>query len=193
MYVNGPALLEDQRRERRFRGAGRSHRRCLRRSLQVHPAHQILAIVSSIGRPTNAMDHTINGACHCRNLSFELSTRTPVQDIRARACDCSFCRIHAAKNWSDPEGSVTIRIADERNWQKYRFALQTADFYICRVCGAYLGAILADDEGTWSTVNLRLSALAVGEENASYGAEDTIDRIQRRKRVWTPTTIIAGH
>lgn len=76
--------------------------------------------------------------------------------------------------------------------QKYRFALKTADFYICRVCGAYLGAILSDDKGTWSTVNLRLSALTltVDEEPASYGSEDTVDRVTRRKRVWTPTRIV---
>ena len=67
--------------------------------------------------------------------------------------------------------------------QRYRFALKTADFYICRVCGAYLGAILSDDEGTWSTVNLRLSALTVDEEPASYGSEDTFNRVTRRKRV----------
>lgn len=138
------------------------------------------------------MTHTVAGACHCKNLSFELLTRTPLKDIRARACDCSFCRIHAAMNWSDPQGSVTIRIADEQYLQKYRFALRTADFYICRVCGSYLGAVLSDDEGTWSTVNLRLSRLTVDEEPASYGTEDTIDRVTRRKRIWTPTTIVTG-
>ena len=138
------------------------------------------------------MTDRIEGACHCGNLSFELLTRTPLKDIRARACDCSFCRIHAAKNWSDSEGSVTIRIADERRLQKYRFALQTADFYICRVCGTYLGAVLSDGEGAWSTVNLRLTRLTVDEETAQYGAEDTTERVTRRKRVWTPTTIVIG-
>ena len=60
------------------------------------------------------------------------------------------------------------------------------------MCGTYLGAILSDDDGTWSTVNLQLSELSVDEEVASYGAEDTSDRVARRKRVWTPTTIITG-
>ena len=81
---------------------------------------------------------------------------------------------------------------DELYLQKYRFALRTADFYICRVCGAYLGAVLSDQEGTWSTVNLRLSGLTVDEETAHYGAEDTIDRVTRRKRIWTPTKIDIG-
>lgn len=135
------------------------------------------------------MIETIAGKCHCGNLSFELLTETAPTEIRARACDCRFCRMHAARNWSDPEGSVTIYVGDQRLLQKYRFALRTADFYVCRVCGAYLGAVLSDDEGTWSTLNLRLTDLVVHSEAADYGNEDTSDRIARRKRLWTPTVL----
>lgn len=133
---------------------------------------------------------TVRGACHCGNLSYELATDRPPEAIGARACDCRFCRIHGALNWSDPLGSVVIRIADERNLNRYRFALRTADFYVCRCCGTYLGAVLVDDEGAWATVNLRLSELAVRAAAASYGGEDTTARIERRKRVWTPARIL---
>ena len=85
-----------------------------------------------------------------------------------------------------------IRVQDVQRLYKYRFALRTADFYICTTCGAYLGAVLADDTGTWSTLNLRLTALSIEEEVASYGAEDADDRIDRRKRLWTPTEIHMG-
>jgi hypothetical protein len=146
---------------------------------------------TSAGNPDETI-HTLSGECHCGNLSFSLSTRIAPKDIRARACDCRFCRMHAARNWSDPDGSAVIRVGDERQLHKYRFALGTADFYICRICGAYLGAVLADDEGTWSTVNLRLNELSVDENSASYGAEDSPGRIARRKRVWTPTVIVTG-
>lgn len=138
------------------------------------------------------MSYIVAGACHCKNLSFEITTRIPPQEIRPRACDCSFCRSHGAQNWSDAAGTAIIRIAKQDHLQRYRFALRTADFFICRVCGCYIGAILADGDGTWSTVNLRLSGLALNAEIARYGAEDTIARISRRKLVWTPTTIIAG-
>jgi hypothetical protein len=138
------------------------------------------------------MLHKLLGKCHCHNLSFELSTRTPVTEIEARACDCRFCRIHAARNWSDPDGEVIIRIGDVKLTQEYRFGLHTADFLICRACGAYLGAVLSDKGGKWSTINLRLTDLGVGEMTASYGCETASDRIARRKRVWTPTKIIRG-
>lgn len=138
------------------------------------------------------MTHTISGSCHCGKLSYVLSTQIHPKNIQARACDCAFCRKHAAMNWSDPEGTATIHVADELSLQKYRFGLKTADFYICRVCGAYIGAVLTDENRAWSTVNLRLSELAVSEETASYGSEDTLARVERRKRVWTPTKIVVG-
>jgi len=138
------------------------------------------------------MTHTIIGACHCKNLSYELTTGIPAADIRARACDCSFCRAHGAQNWSDPAGAVVIRIADQQQLQRYRFALRTADFYICRTCGNYLGAILADSDGTWSTVNLRLAGMPLQAEPASYGAEDIDARITWRKKFWTPTTLVTA-
>lgn len=136
------------------------------------------------------MPHTITGACHCNNLSFELTSSIAPEDIRARACDCRFCRIHGARNWSDPKGSAIIRIADPGQLQKYRFALRTADFYVCRVCGAYLGAVLTEKRQCVSTVNLRLTKSNAEDEPASYGAEDITGRVDRRLKVWTPTVVI---
>jgi hypothetical protein len=133
----------------------------------------------------------IRGQCHCGNLSYELDTQIAESDIKARACDCGFCRIHAAKNWSDPNGRGTVEVKNPQQLQRYLFALATAEFFICRVCGAYLAAVLSATEGTWSTVNLRLSNLSdVPEESASYGSEGEGERISRRKRVWTPTLLV---
>lgn len=134
---------------------------------------------------------TIEGHCHCGNISFELTTAIPTMRIEARACDCSFCQMHGAKNWSDPKGTTTIRVHEDARLQRYLFALKTAEFYICTTCGAYVGAVLSESQGVWSTVNLRLTQLAeVSERPASYGSEQTADRVSRRKRVWTPTTIL---
>ena len=138
------------------------------------------------------MNLLLSGTCHCGNLSYEVRSRVPFSKILARACDCNFCRIHAAKNWSDPEGFANICIGDVKKLQKYKFALKTADFYICRECGAYLGAVLSDQDGTWSTVNLRLIKSPIISEIANYGVENTSERIERRKRVWTPTVVTDG-
>lgn len=135
---------------------------------------------------------SLRGSCHCGNLSYELTTNVPAAEIRARACDCRFCRIHAAANWSDPAGLVIIRAIDTQQLQKYRFALKTADFYLCRTCGSYLGAVLEDETGAWATINLRLADTEFRSKPASYGAEDTAARIERRRRLWTPAKIILG-
>ena len=135
------------------------------------------------------MMHTINGSCHCGILSFVLETDVSPELITARACECNFCRIHGAKNWSDPNGKTEIHVRDPKRLQRYRFALRTADFFICMTCGAYIGAVLFDDKDAWSTVNLRLSSLDVAESSAGYGSEDLDGRIARRKRNWTPTIV----
>ncbi len=132
----------------------------------------------------------IRGQCHCGNISYELGTQVAEWEIKARACDCSFCRVHAARNWSDPNGSATIEVGDEQQLQRYLFALETAYFFIFRLCGAKVGAVLFAADGTWSTVNLRLSDLSeVAEESASYGEESEFERISRRKKGWTPTLL----
>ena len=132
----------------------------------------------------------IRGQCHCGNLSYQLRTQISEAKIIARACACRFCRLHGARPWSDPDGNTTIQVSDAQQLQRYLFALATAEFYICRVCGAYVGAVLVAGEGTWSTVNLRLSDLSeVAEESASYGEESEFERISRRKKVWTPTLL----
>ena len=135
----------------------------------------------------------IQGQCHCGNLAFELSTEASESDIAPRACDCSFCRIHGAKTWSDPNGHATITVQHQRYLQKYLFALETAEFWVCRVCGAYIGAVLSDQDGMWSTLNLRLTRFhSLPESPVSYGAEQADERISRRKRVWTPTAVVGA-
>lgn len=135
----------------------------------------------------------IQGQCHCGNLAFDLSTEASESEIEPRACDCTFCRIHGAKNWSDPNGRVTIRVRDQRFLQKYLFSLKTAEFFICRACGAYVGAVLSNGDGMWSTVNLRLTRFhSLPASPASYGLEQAEERISRRKNVWTPTEVIGA-
>lgn len=134
--------------------------------------------------------HTIRGACHGGNLAYVRRTHTSPDAARARARDYGFCRMHAARNGSDPEGKAVIRMRDVHHPQRYRFGLRTADFLLCTVCGAYLGAVFSAGGPSWSTVNLRLSALDVGENGASYGSEDTGARIARRQHAWTATAVI---
>ena len=136
------------------------------------------------------MSTTIQGACHCGNLSFELRTEQKAEDIVARACDCGFCRMHATRNWSDPAGEARICVGSPADLSRYTFGHGAIEFLVCRQCGGYAGAVLRDAEGTWSTLNLRLTAYRdVPEQAASYGAQSAEERTARRKRIWTPTVV----
>jgi hypothetical protein len=131
-----------------------------------------------------------DGGCHCGNLAYVFETTADLEALGLRACQCGFCRAHNARNTSDPHGSVHITVREATQLNRYRFALQTADFLICRSCGVYIGALLSDDGRSWFTVNVNtllpppgLDAVIVPHD---FGAEDGTSRVDRRKSKWTP-------
>ena len=139
------------------------------------------------------MSNLIEGACHCGNLSFELSTEQHPQDIIARACDCGFCRMHATRNWSDPNGWARLKVRDGSALKRYRFGYKAIDFMVCTECGGYAGAVLSDHDGSWASLNLRLTKYRdVPEAPASYGSQSADERVARRKEVWTPVRVEIG-
>lgn len=136
----------------------------------------------------------IEGSCHCGNIRFALETDILRSDVIARSCECSFCRKHGAKTFSDPNGSSEFLVRNEDKLQRYVFALGTADFFICKACGVYIGGVVSEDQASWSTLNLRLKDLSgVSSVARSYCGEDAKQRIARRKKDWTPTKLGSGH
>lgn len=134
----------------------------------------------------------IQGACHCGNISYELGTATPLEAITARSCDCTFCRLHGARTWSDPDGEAIIHVADPERLRRYRFGTGSTDFLICASCGAYAGAMVSEGARTWVTLNLRLTGVKVPANPVHYGAEDRDSRTSRRQQLWTPARLIEG-
>ena len=63
-------------------------------------------------------------------------------DWAVRYCGCRFCRAHRAVSWSDRHGRLDFWCRTARALERYRFGLKTADFYLCRACGVYVGACL---------------------------------------------------
>ncbi|MBB5520067.1 GFA family protein [Amphiplicatus metriothermophilus] len=130
------------------------------------------------------------GQCHCGKLKASFETQKTPAELGVRTCQCDFCRRVGAVNISDPEGAVVIDAA-EADVLRYRFALRTADFLLCRNCGVYIAAVIGEGENIRSTINvagLRMKAfLNVEEAPMEYGAESTEERIARRFRKWTPT------
>jgi hypothetical protein len=133
---------------------------------------------------------TFEGGCHCGALGFSFQTSLSAAEWGVRACQCGFCRAHAARTTSDPSGRLAFRVTGREALQRYRFGLRTADFLLCRDCGIYLGAQIATARGAFGIINtLALVAQPAGLPAASaanYGSETADERIARRERRWTP-------
>jgi hypothetical protein len=136
----------------------------------------------------------LTGGCHCGNLELTFETRRQPREMAVRACGCSFCRRHGVRTASDPDVRVEFLVRDPLRLSRYRFALATAEFLICRTCGVYVGALMADAGSAYAIVNINAlampglftqSALAV-----SYDQESTAERRARRRTRWTPAAMI---
>jgi len=134
------------------------------------------------------------GQCHCGAIRIELTTGRPPGDQMLGACQCSFCRKHNARAFSDPKAHVTLTAADPRFLQRYSFGLKTSDQIICRRCGVYVAMILTDGGQTWSVINVDTlddrALFTRTPEMRDYDAENREGRIARRKARWCPTTLV---
>ncbi len=76
---------------------------------------------------------------------------------------------------------------------RYRFALRTADFLVCRTCGVYVAAVCTIDDATFGTLNVNVlearAAFTQAPARVDYDAETVAERIARRRRAWTPTVV----
>ena len=137
-------------------------------------------------------DAVYAGSCHCGAIGFRYTTALAPPEWAVRECQCSFCRAHGAATTSDTSGTIEWTAADGYALRRYRFGLATADFLVCRTCGAYAGAMLETPRGRFGIVNTRLlqprpDGLAAAAA-VTYDGEDSAGRIARRERRWTPVT-----
>ncbi|MDH3581014.1 MAG: hypothetical protein OEM91_10365 [Hyphomicrobiales bacterium] len=142
--------------------------------------------------------HELNGGCHCGNISVTYHTGVAPEAAEPRACQCAFCRKHSTRAVSDPEGSLQISVTRAQALSRYQFALNAADFLICRDCGVYVAAFMPDPDDDNGFATLMADALDNRARYAqaaptSYDGEDEAGRRQRRREKWTPATLkIAG-
>ena len=137
------------------------------------------------------MSTRLDASCHCGNIRAAFESPG---EVAVRECQCSFCRAHASRSVADPQGSLTIRVADERKLSRYRFgALRLADMLICRECGVYVAAVMESGGKALGILNLRAAGATPLLERepvrVDYDGEAAEDRRARRERAWTPTTL----
>jgi hypothetical protein len=135
-----------------------------------------------------------SGRCHCGAIRIELSTDRPPGEQILGACQCSFCRKHNARTFSDPKAHVTLTAAEPDELQRYTFGLKTSEQILCRRCGVYVAMTLRDGPAVWSVINIDTlddrALFTRAPESRDYSAEDRASRVARRKARWIPTTLV---
>ena len=137
----------------------------------------------------------LSGACHCRNLTFELAWERAPAAIAARACTCTFCQLHGGVWTADRDASLRVLIEDAALVSRYAFGTRTADFLVCAGCGVVPVVTSRIDDQLYAVVSVRA---LVGVDPAllvhapvSFDGEEVGDRLGRRKRNWIPRVELA--
>jgi hypothetical protein len=146
---------------------------------------------SAATRPATVSERrTFEGGCHCGAIEYTYTTTLAPPRWPVRLCQCAFCRGHGVRATSDPAGELQFRFERPEFLRRYRFALRTADFLICKECGTYVAAVLLSGRGAQAVVNLNTlrdppKGLRPGKP-VSHDGETGETRRARRVLTWTP-------
>ncbi len=131
----------------------------------------------------------LRGSCHCGNIRFVFITDKTDDELPKRECQCSFCRQHGRISTSDPDGEMRVSIAETDKVNKYRFGHRTADFYVCRNCGAVPVVTSEVDGTTIGLMDVRMienfSWSRAYTAKHDFEGEQIDARFARRKSYWT--------
>ncbi len=130
------------------------------------------------------MSNPIQGACHCGNIRFDLQWPSSAAEIGARQCGCSFCQKHGGAWTSHPDATLVVKIGDPAGLSKYRFGTETADFYVCSICGIVPFVIGDIDSERYAVVNVNTFCASddysISTTPSNFDGEDTGKRLERR-------------
>ena len=95
--------------------------------------------------------------------------------------------MHGASYVSDAQGSVLIRIQDERQSNKYRQLSGIADFLLCRNCGVLVGVLHRSDERQFAAINAKVveaRARFAAQQPASPKKLSDGEKVRRWQGIW---------
>ena len=134
------------------------------------------------------METTVNGRCHCGNVSYALEWPTVLTKLPLRRCSCSFCTRHGCIWTSHPDATLVTAVREPERVSHYRQGTGTADFFVCRNCGVVCYSLCEIDGRLYSIVNARTlegDALQTGRiTSINFEGEELADRLARRTRNW---------
>lgn len=129
----------------------------------------------------------IESSCHCGNIKLVFHTDKLVQDFIPRTCQCSHCRSHGAKWISDPQGEVRLKFKSPEDVNFYQFGHRTADFILCKNCGALMISTCEIDGRTLGVLNstAMVNLNFPNDPVHTHFSSETIEaRLERRAKNW---------
>jgi hypothetical protein len=127
------------------------------------------------------------GACPCGNIEVKVEFARPPENYRPRACDCDFCRKHSAAYVSDADGTLCVRIRNQRGQATCRQGSALAEFLFCNYCGVLACVIYPSEAGYYGAVNVGIidPDIQFGEEQVvSPKALSPEEKSSRWREVW---------
>lgn len=138
----------------------------------------------------------IHGGCHCGNIRFSLEWPRSESEIPVRKCGCTFCVKHGGAWTSHREAQLAAAIDDHSLVSKYIFGTETADFYVCSVCGVAPFVLSEIDGRLYAVINVNTfedsGGLSYSSSSTDFDGEDAGSRLERRKRNWIPNVVVAN-
>ena len=140
----------------------------------------------------------ISGRCHCGNIAYDFLWPYAGSQIPVRACSCTFCLKHGGVYTSHPDGELSAHIEEPNHVNPYTFGTKTAEFFICTLCGAVPFVTSTIDKRLYAVVNVNtfegVDRSELSSSVTDFDSENVGDRLDRRKRKWTPRVEINyGH
>jgi len=136
----------------------------------------------------------IDGFCHCRNIEFILWWPRDASEIPVRQCGCSFCKKHGGAWTSHRDAKLVATIANQSNVTKYNFGTNTADFYVCVICGIVPFVLSEIEDKTYAVVNVNVfldtGGASVARSPTNFDSESKASRLERRERNWIPNVVV---
>ena len=137
--------------------------------------------------------YSLAGSCHCGAIRVSVGLARAPASYAPRACDCSFCRKHAAAYVSDPAGSLRISVAEPQHLGLYEQGSGSADCLVCTRCGVLVGVAYNEHGRIFATLNSRLvdgdvrfaEPVAVSPQTLSAA-----EKIARWKALWFAAVVI---
>lgn len=113
-------------------------------------------------------------------------TRSP-DTYHPRACDCDFCRKHAAGWISDRDGRVRIHSARDNRGVTYRQGSGQVELLLCGNCGVLVAALYRHGEQLFAAVNAKAIDGGTGfasEQPVSPKTLSAGQKAQRWQDIW---------